>query len=300
MGIDKMVSGNQNNTEKTSPLVSCDWLRENSHNPGVRIVEVVKTGEDYRNGHIPGAIMWPWKEALWHNTDREFATPQEMADRLGKIGISPETTMILYGEPYQYGIYAFWVLTMCGHRNMKILDGGRKRWIMDGNPLSTTSPVIHAIEYSPQPGNGSCRVGRDDILANLSNPDRLLLDVRSPKEYRGESIGGSHTRIGGLPLPAFGHGAERSGHIPGAVNLYFRNILNDDDTFKSPDELRIIFEKVGASPEKVKEIVTYCRLSHRGSLAWFTMTYILGYTNVRVYDGSWTEWGSIVGVPIEK
>jgi thiosulfate/3-mercaptopyruvate sulfurtransferase len=274
-----------------SRLVSAAWLTERLGSPGVRVIEVASVNDDagYRQGHVPGAAWWYWKAALWHDTDREFPTAEVMAGRLGRIGVTPETTVVLYGDPVQYGTYAFWVLTMSGHPDVRLLDGAKTRWCADRRPLSTkpTEPV--PVQYPPQPGDGASRVGRDDVRAGLGRPDRLLLDARSSEEYRGERV---------MPPPFFDHGAERTGRIPGAVHLHFRELLNADDTFKAPDELRRVLRARGAGPERA-EIVTYCRLSHRATLVWFAMRHLLGYTNVRVYDGSWTEWGSIVGFPVE-
>jgi thiosulfate/3-mercaptopyruvate sulfurtransferase len=285
-----------NKPSRTTPrLVSCAWLAEHLDDPSVRVIEVSASPDDgvYHEGHIPGALWWFWKDALWHQTDREFATPKELAQRLGSIGISSDTTIVLYGNPVQFGTYAFWVLTLCGHRDVRMLDGARTRWVDEGRPLSSDAPLFPAVEYLPGTVDQSSRMGRDNVRANLGQSGRLLLDVRSPEEYSGERVS---------PSSLFGvdHGAERSGRIPGAIPLHFRELVNEDDTFLSPDELRSKFVNAGAIAESSEEVVIYCRLSHRATLAWFAMEYILGLDNVRIYDGSWTEWGSIVGFPIEK
>lgn len=275
-----------------SPLVSTAWLSEHLLDPSIRVIEVSREEVDpaYDKGHIPGAVWWQWKAALWHESDREFPAPEEMAARLGRIGVSPETTVVIYGDPVQYGTYAFWVLTMCGHRRLKLLDGGRKGWLKEGRPTTREVLGLPPVDYSAGQGDSSSRIGRDEILEGLSRAGRFLLDVRTPAEYKGERVRGQDPD----------HGAERAGRIPGAAHLFFRHLLNENDTFKPAEELTSILKEVGASPENVKEIVTYCRLSHRASLAWFVMRFLLGWPNVRVYDGSWTEWGSIVGVPVEK
>jgi thiosulfate/3-mercaptopyruvate sulfurtransferase len=272
-------------------LVSSAWLAGRLDAPDIRVIEVASAIDDtaYRAGHIPGAVRWHWKAALWHETDREFPGPETMARRLGAAGVTPRTTVVLYGDPVQYGTYAFWALTMCGHPDVRLLDGARKRWAADGRPLATDRPGPATAGYTAQAPDMSSRVGREEVRAGLSRPGRLLLDARSPEEYRGERV---------MPPPSFDHGAERAGRIPGAVHLHFRELLNDDDTFKAPETLAAILGARGA--EHGREIVTYCRLSHRATLLWFAMRYLLGYRNVRVYDGSWTEWGSIVGYPIEK
>lgn len=278
--------------EAASPLVSAAWLAQRLGSPSVRVIEIgsVNDAAVYRAGHLPGAVWWYWKSALWHDTEREFPTAETMAGRLGRIGVTPETTVVLYGDPVQYGTYAFWVLSMCGHPDIRLLNGARTRWVAEGRALSTEQPVPGPAEYPPRRADASSRVGRDELRAGLGRPGRLLLDARSPEEYRGERV---------MPPPFFDHGAERTGRIPGAVHLYYRELLEEDDTFKRAEELRSLLRARGASPD-VGDIVTYCRLSHRATLVWFAMRHLLGYDNVRVYDGSWTEWGSIVGFPIER
>jgi thiosulfate/3-mercaptopyruvate sulfurtransferase len=278
-------------------LVSCDWLAHRLNDPAIRVIEVssLPSDETYRAGHIPGAVLWYWKDALWHETDREFPLPEEMARRLGSIGVGPDTTVVLYGDPVQFGVYAFWVLTMGGHPDVRMLDGGRKRWTADGRPLSQEVPSVTPVSYPAQVGDSSSRVGRDDVRAGLGRSDRLLLDVRTPEEYAGQWVGISADA---------NHGAERAGRIPGAVHLYFREFLNEDDTFKHSWDLRQLCSRVGiplrGDGAVDKETVAYCRLSHRASLAWFALRYLLGQEKVRIYDGSWTEWGSIVGFPVER
>jgi thiosulfate/3-mercaptopyruvate sulfurtransferase len=285
---------------KLSPpeLVSCDWLADHLNDPDVRVIEVSARPDNasYRAGHIPGAVWWFWKEALWHPTDREFVTPEQLATRLGSIGVSPQTTLVIYGDPVQFGTYAFWVLSMAGHQNLRLLDGGRKRWSAEGRPLSQDVPDFSPVTYPAGTADVSSRVGRDEMLAKLGRSGRLLLDVRSPEEYQGERV----SPPSGEVQFDFDHGAERAGRIPGAVHLFFRKLVNEDDTFLSPEELWAILKQVNIAPNSGTEIVTYCRLSHRATIAWFAMRYLLNLENVQVYDGSWTEWGSIVGFPIEK
>ncbi len=269
-------------------LVSTDWLADRLTAPNLRVVHV----ESKRVPHphcIPGAIRFFWKDLCWHPTDRELVTPAELADRLGVRGISADMTLVLTSETVQYATYAYWALTLAGHQNLKVLDGSLTKWLQD-NPLEETPAPLSATVGSADNADINPRIGRDEVRAALGQPGHLILDVRSPEEYAGQRV---------MPPPGFDHGAERSGRIPGAVSLYFRRLLNDDDTFRSLDELSELLRIVGVTPDGGDTIILYCRLSHRATLVWFAMTQMLGYRNVRVYDGSWTEWGSIVGFPIE-
>jgi thiosulfate/3-mercaptopyruvate sulfurtransferase len=277
-----------------SPLVSTAWLQDHLADPDLRIIEVCSLTDDktYRSGHIPGAQWVYWKVACWHETDRQFVTPTEMAKIFGQMGIGPDSTVVLYGNPVQYGTYAFWAFTMAGHRNLRLLDGGRRKWVMEGRPMSQDIPQRSPVDYPPPSGTSAMRVGRRDVREHLGDPKRLLLDVRSPEEYQGKRVI-DYTA-------AFDHGAERFGRIPGAKHLYFKEFLNEDDSFKSPDAIRQALNDAGIAPEKFAETVCYCRLSHRATAAWVALSYVLGLPNIKIYDGSWTEWGSIVGFPIEK
>jgi len=278
----------------SSPLVTTAWLEQHLGDRNLRIVEICSRPDDatYREGHIPGATWFYWKSTCWHETDRELITPAAMARMFGGIGIGPDTIVVLYGDPVQFGSYAYWAFTMAGHRQLRLLDGARKKWVAEGRPLARDVPSFAAVEYPAPAVKSSMRIGRRNVLENLKRPQRLLLDVRSPEEYSGQ-------RVIDYSF-AFDHGAERTGRIPGAVHLYFRELLNADDTIKSPGELRRVFAAAGIAPEEFDEVVCYCRLSHRATLAWIAMTHVLGCAGVKVYDGSWTEWGSIVGYPIEK
>jgi len=276
-----------------TPLVTTDWLAAHLDDPSVRIAEISSTPEPdvYRGGHIPGAVWFFWKDICWHDTDREFVSPDKLAARLGAAGIGPDHTLVLCSDVVQYGTYAYWAFTMAGRRNLAVLDGSRTKWLREGRPLTRDIPRHAPVQYPPQPGDASMRMGRDAVRAGLGEPGRLLLDVRSPEEYAGERV---------MELGKFDHGAERAGRIPGAVHLYYRSLLNDDDSYKSPEELERIFKRVGASRQAPDEVVVYCRLSHRASLTWVALTRLLGRENVKIYDGSWTEWGSIVGFPVER
>lgn len=271
-------------------LVSSRFLAENLDNPLIRIIEVsdMKNPDAYFEGHIPGAVHWPWKESLWHPTMREFVSPNDFSNLMEKSGVTHDTTVVFYSNSCQFAHYAFWVCTMRGHCKVKILHGNRTLWVKEKKPMVKDIPQLNAASYPIRPTDESSRIGRNEILADLGNPDLVLLDVRTPEEFMGERVSPKWIE--------FDYGAERKGHIPGAKHLYYIELLNEDETFKPEEQIRESFYRRGATPDK--EIVFYCRLGHRASMMWFIARYILGYKRVKAYDGSWTEWGSIVGFPI--
>jgi thiosulfate/3-mercaptopyruvate sulfurtransferase len=270
-------------------LVTTEWLAAHLDDPGIRVIEVGALGPPtYGDGHIPGALHWPWKESLWDRARREFILPPDFARLLSRSGVTPETTIIFYSDRCQFATYALWTCLLRGHTRVKVLDGSRTRWVQQDRPMTTELPLVLLTDYPMRVPDESGRISRDGVLAGLDNPDRVLLDARTPEEYRGERV---------KPAPGFDHGAERKGRIPGARHLFYRELLNGDESFKPADQLRQTFEARGATPDK--DLVIYCRLSHRATLVWFTARYLLGYPRVRSYDGSWTEWGSMVGMPIE-
>jgi len=276
------------------PLTSPETLLARLGDSELVILEVSfyePNGATYFTSHIPGARYEYWKDLLWHELEREFPTPDVMADRLGSLGVGDGTTLVLVGDPVQFATYAYWVLAMTGFEaRATVLDGGRATWMNKGYPMTAELPVVEPHTVSPGPVDESSRIGRDEVLAGLNDPNRVLIDLRSGEEYSGE-------RVAPLSAP-FDHGAERRGHIPGARHLPIERLLRDDGTFKTPDELRTEFATLGVTDGK--QVVTSCRLSHRASLGWFVLSRLLGRDHVRVYDGSWTEWGSIVGFPIER
>ncbi|MGI9648344.1 MAG: sulfurtransferase [Acidimicrobiia bacterium] len=277
---------------RQTPLVTSDWLEARLDDPAVRVIEISleDSPATFESGHIPGAIWSYWKDLCWDESDRQFLTPAQLADRLGQQGIGEDSTVVLSGDPVQFGTYAYWALLMAGHRDLRLLDGARTRWTAEGRPLTAEPTAVTPVLYQPQAADQSMRAGRDEVVGGLGDPGRLLLDVRSPEEYRGERV---------MPPPEFDHGAERKGRIPGARHLYYRELLNDDDTFKSPAELRAVLAASAIDPGDFEDVVAYCRLSHRATLVWTALHYLLGFDHVRIYDGSWTEWGSMVGMPVE-
>ncbi len=278
----------------TSALVDPAWLEAHRNDPKVRLVEIAGTGQEqrqaYNAGHVPGAVCWWWQEALWDEYRRDFPAPDNFANRLGAAGISNDTAVVFYGEGVQFGVYAWWTFRYCGHDKVYLLDGARSRWVNEGRALTTdVPPAAQPVQYLPVVRNEGMRIGYQEVLANLGRPESVLLDGRSPEEYRGE-------RVNGPGSPDVG--ALRYGRIPGARHLYFEDLLNPDKSFKPVVEMRRLVEACGASADK--DVVTYCRMSHRATLLYFALTELLGYRKVRTYDGSWTEWGNLVGVPVER
>lgn len=281
-------------TAQSSALVDPAWLAAHRDDPQVRLIEIAGMNQEqmqaYKAGHVPGAVCWPWKEMLWDSHMRDFPSPDEFARRLGGAGIGNDTTVVFYGEGVQFGVYAWWTFKYCGHDKAFMLDGARDRWANDGRGLATEAPkAATPVEYRPVARKEAMRIGYQEVLAGLGKPEPVLLDGRTPEEYRGE-------RVNGPPGPDYG--ALRYGRIPGAKHLYFEELLNPDKSFKPVAEMRRLVEARGATPDK--NIVTYCRMSHRASLLYFALTELLGFKKVRMYDGSWTEWGNLVGVPVER
>lgn len=274
----------------TSALVDTNWVADRIGDPGVRLVEVNWDGlDDYEQSHIPGAIGWHWKTALWDPLMRQFPTDSDFRERMEHAGVRSDTTVVIYGSPVQFGTYAWWVLKMLGHADVRILDGGQVKWELEGRATTTDVPDITRTTYVNGRRDEACRAGRNDVVEELGKTRTMILDHRSIEEYTGERV-----CIPGKPDV----GAERGGRIPGALHVPFEDLLNADTSFKSRDEIADILGAYVSDP--AQPIISYCRLSHRATLASFVMTELLGFKNVRVYDGSWTEWGSIVGVPIER
>lgn len=277
---------------KPDVLVSTDWVAENLNNPNVRIVESNEDPLLYPSGHIPGAVQVDWTQDLNDPVLRDYIQKPQFEALLSRIGVTKDTTIVFYGDKNNWwATYAFWVFQLFGHTNAKIMDGGRLKWEKEGRDLTREVPQYPATAYvASDRDDNKIRAFRAQVLEHIKS-QKPLVDVRSPQEFSGEL----------LHMPNYPQeGTLRGGHIPGAQSVPWARAVNPDDgTFKTSDELRAIYEgEKGLKPSD--DIIAYCRIGERSSHSWFVLTYLLGYSNVRNYDGSWTEWGNSVGVPIEK
>jgi thiosulfate/3-mercaptopyruvate sulfurtransferase len=274
----------------TQSLVTTEWIAEHSKDKGLRVVEVDVDPSAYEKGHIEGAVGWNWKRDLQDQVNRDVAGKEELAELLGKSGITPDTNIVLYGDNNNwFAAYAYWALKYYGHDKVQLIDGGRVKWEKEGRPYSTEAPTYSATSYHfPSAPDESIRAYRDQVLSKIGKIG--LVDVRSPKEYSGELLAPEN-------LPQ--EGAQRGGHIPTAVSIPWGTAVNTEDgTFKSVAELKEIYGGKGITPGK--EVIAYCRIGERSAHTWFVLKELLGYPDVKNYDGSWTEWGSSIRVPIEK
>ena len=271
-------------------LVSTDWVAQHGNDANIRLVEVdVDTGA-YEQGHIAGAVGWNWQSQLQQTVRRDVISQQELEQLLGSSGISNDTTVILYGDNNNwFAAWAFWQLKMYGHQDVKLMNGGRVKWTAENRPVTTAVPSHPAATYRASSPDQSIRAYRDQVLSAVNASSVSLVDVRAPAEFSGELLAPAN-------LPQ--EGAQRGGHIPGAANIPWGQAVNEDGTFKSADELGALYK--GKGIDGSRETIAYCRIGERSSHTWFVLTQLLGHQNVRNYDGSWTEWGSIVGAPIEK
>jgi len=279
-------------TEYAHPeyLVESDWVAGHLTDPNVRIIESDEDPLLYRIGHIPGAVQVDWFTTLQHPVRRDFLTKEQFEDFCSKAGIANDTTLVFYGDKSNwFACYALWLFEYYGHKNVRIMNGGRAKWEQENRLMDKEIPSYDRTGYQAREPDESIRAFREQVFAQIE-AKKPLVDVRSPQEYTGEL----------LHMPNYPQeGATRGGHIPGAVNIPWSMAVNESDsTFKTPEELRSLYEGQGIKPDKV--IIAYCRIGERSSLTWFALKYLLGYPNVKNYDGSWTEWGNLVGAPIEK
>jgi thiosulfate/3-mercaptopyruvate sulfurtransferase len=272
----------------TEKLVTCDWVAEHKDAPDVRVVEVDVDTEAYNEGHIEGAIAWNWTTQLQDQTRRDIISKQDLEALMSQSGISNDTHVVLYGDNNNwFAAYALWLLELYGHENVSLMDGGRVKWLGDNRPTTTAVPSVQPAQYTAKDPSPALRAKRDEVVAALNSAIQLV-DVRSPAEFTGEVIA----------PPGMTETAQRGGHIPGARNIPWARAVNEDGTFKSPDELRALYS--GAGIQQGKDSIVYCRIGERSSHTWFVLKHLLGHENVKNYDGSWTEYGSMVDVPIER
>jgi len=272
---------------RSDVLVDADWAEAHIDDPKVAIVEVDEDTTAYEKNHIRNAIRIDWKQDLQDPIKRDFVDKAAFEKLLSAKGIGNDDTVVLYGGNNNwFASYAYWYFTLYGHADVKLLDGGRKKWELDGHPLTTDAVNRQATQYKAQSPDNRIRAFRDEVLAAIGNKN--LVDVRSPDEFSGKILAPAH-----LPQEQ----AQRAGHITGAINVPWSRAANEDGTFKSDDDLRTLYDGKGIT--KDKSTIAYCRIGERSSHTWFVLKELLGHTDVKNYDGSWTEYGSLVGVPIE-
>jgi thiosulfate/3-mercaptopyruvate sulfurtransferase len=272
---------------RSDVLVSTDWAQNNLDTPHIVFVEVDEDTSAYETGHIPGAVKLDWRTDLQDPIVRDFVDAQQFSKLLSERGISRDDTVVLYGGNNNwFAAYAYWYFKLYGHESVTLLDGGRKKWELDGRPLSTDSVSRQATSYRADAPDNSIRAFRDEVIVAIGVKN--LVDVRSPDEFTGKILAPAH-----LPQEQ----SQRPGHIPGAINVPWSRAANEDGTFKSDEELSALYAAAGLDGEK--ETIAYCRIGERSSHTWFVLSELLGHENVKNYDGSWTEYGSLVGAPIE-
>jgi thiosulfate/3-mercaptopyruvate sulfurtransferase len=277
------------NYKNLEVLVSTDWVAAHLDDPKVRRVEFDVDTRAYENGHIKNAVAWNWTTQLNDNVRRDIPSATQFEDLCGSSGVSNDSTVVLYGDNNNwFAAFAFWQFKVYGHKDVRLMNGGRKKWELEGRPFTTEPPNITPKRYKASAPDKSIRARREDIFRVLENHDAHLVDVRSPDEFTGKVIA----------PPGMTETAQRGGHIPGAVNIPWSKAVNDDETFKSYDELLRLYETQGVRPDR--EAVAYCRIGERSSHTWFVLKYLLGFDKVHNYDGSWTEWGNLIEAPIEK
>jgi thiosulfate/3-mercaptopyruvate sulfurtransferase len=270
-------------------LASTEWLQDHLQDPKVRVVEVDVDNAAYEQGHIPGAVAWAWNTQLSDQVRRDVLSKKALEDLLSNSGISNDTTIAIYGDSNNwFAAWAFWQLKIYGHRDVRLVNGGRKKWISEGRELTNDVPSYPKTNYTAAEPDFSLRAFLPQVQAAVANGAAALVDVRSPQEFTGEI----------LAPPGLPETCQRGGHIPGARSIPWGKASNDDGTFKSFDELKQLYQ--GEGVDGSKSTIAYCRIGERSSHTWFVLKYLLGYPNVTNYDGSWTEWGNLVGAPVAR
>lgn len=270
-------------------LVTTDWVAQHKDDPTVVIVEVNVNTDLYDEGHIPGSVGWSWKTQLADNVRRDILSREDFQSLMRESGIENGDTVVLYGDSNNwFAAWAFWQMKVYGHEDVRIMDGGRKKWEQEGRELTEEKSSVSKSNYSAKEANPALRAFLPEVSEKIEKKQVGLVDVRSPQEFTGEV----------LAPPGLPETCQRGGHIPGASNIPWSKAVNDEDgTFKSEDQLREIYREAGITDER--PVITYCRIGERSSHSWFVLKYLLGFNDVKNYDGSWTEWGNLVGAPIE-
>ena len=270
-------------------LVDADWVQQHLDDSKIKLVEVDVDTNAYDEGHIRGAVAWNWTSQLNDQVRRDIPSKEQIAQLLGSSGIGNDDTIVLYGDNNNwFAAFAFWILRMYGHENLLLMDGGRKKWLGDGREITTDEEHPQPAQYTAQAPDTSIRASVTDVLKQLEAKEFNLVDVRSPAEFTGEVIA----------PPGMSETAQRGGHVPGAANIPWAQAVNDDGTFKDAEALRQLYAAKGVTSDK--PAIAYCRIGERSSHTWFVLQYLLGFEGCKNYDGSWTEYGSMIGVPIEK
>jgi thiosulfate/3-mercaptopyruvate sulfurtransferase len=271
-------------------LVDVAWVKEHAADPNVRLVEVDVDTTAYDSGHIPGSVGWNWQVDLQQRPARDIPTRSEWEALLSRSGITPDTTVVLYGDNHNwFAAFAYWLFKYYGHDKVVLLDGGRAKWLASGGDTTTDATTVDATSYTVSSTREALRAYRDDVKGTIGNAGTVLIDVRSPKEYSGELLAPEN-------MPQ--EGAQRGGHVPGAENVPWASSVGQDSTFKPVEELLAIYG--GKGVETGKPAIAYCRIGERSAHTWFVLSELLGVEDARNYDGSWTEWGSLIGAPIER
>jgi thiosulfate/3-mercaptopyruvate sulfurtransferase len=270
-------------------LVTTDWVAQHATDAGVRVVEVDVDTASYDQGHVPGAAGWNWTTQLCDTLVRDIVPADKLEALLGQTGIDNKTTIVLYGDNNNwFAAWAFWQLKVYGHDDVRIMDGGRKKWLAEARELSTAKPSFETKTYKTKSPDNSLRAFLPEVQQAMKSKSAALVDVRGPQEFTGEI----------LSPPGLPETCQRGGHIPGAKNIPWGKNCNEDGTFKSFDDLRALYSAQGISGDQ--PVIAYCRIGERSSLTWFALKHLLGFKDVKNYDGSWTEWGNLVGAPVEK
>jgi thiosulfate/3-mercaptopyruvate sulfurtransferase len=271
-------------------LVETAWVAANREHPNLRLVEVDVDTSAYEQGHIPGAVGWNWHTDTQERLSRDIPAPEAFKALMERSGISNDTTIVLYGDNHNwFAAYALWMLQYYGHNDVRLMNGGRQKWLAEGRPTTTEAPAVPPAQYVLGAVRRELRALRPFVEESVGHAGRAMVDVRSPDEYAGKLLAPAN-------LPQ--EGAQRGGHIPGAANIPWATAVGEDGCFKPRAELEQIYGAKGITPDK--QVIAYCRIGERSSHTWFALKYLLGYPDVRNYDGSWTEWGSAIGVPVEK